>query len=87
MRRCDLAFEPRSQHLTHNVSQERFKSQPGKYQQFQNTGFGPWREDQPAEEARAQLVELLIGEEDLLERFEEIWPGNHGENGTGGIGA
>lgn len=33
-------------------------------------------------EARAKLVELLAGEEDLLERFGAIWPEKKGEEGA-----
>ncbi|KAM0804842.1 hypothetical protein BDR22DRAFT_817905 [Usnea florida] len=54
--------------------EERFESHPGKYEEFLRAGFRHWREGQEPSSARAQLVDLLAREEDLLERFEAIWP-------------
>lgn len=58
--------------------QERFRSQPGKYEHFLGKAFSGWREGnseiQDKDEARRELLEMLEGDEDLLERAKEIWP-------------
>lgn len=60
------------------MMQERFRSQPGKYEDFLHKAFGGWREGdgemQDKDEVRRELLEMLEGEMDLLERAKEIWP-------------
>lgn len=60
------------------VRQERFKDQPGKYEEFIRLGLGKWREGRPvtgdsSREARKEAEKMLAGEPELLERFREIY--------------
>lgn len=60
------------------MMQDRFRSQPGKYELFLRKALSGWREGdgevQDKDEVRRGLLEMLEGEEDLLERAKEIWP-------------
>ncbi|KAL9630965.1 MAG: hypothetical protein Q9164_006146 [Protoblastenia rupestris] len=74
--------------LMKNV-EERFRSQPEKYEHFMRTALSGWREGEGdggvknKNEVRRELIELLEGEEDLWERAKEIWPINvEGGSGT-----
>jgi hypothetical protein len=53
--------------------QERFSSCPGKLRDFLLLNLRRWRQD-GSEVVRGEIVELLDGEEDLLEIFERVWP-------------
>ncbi|KAF2429638.1 hypothetical protein EJ08DRAFT_698134 [Tothia fuscella] len=52
--------------------QQRFEDCPGKIRDFVRLSLQRWRNG--SQNARAQLIELLEDEEDLLEFFERTWP-------------
>lgn len=46
--------------------QERFKIAPGKYEQFLHVGLGSWRDGKEPFEVKAQLMNILDGNEHVL---------------------
>ena len=71
------------------MRQERFKDQPGKYEEFIRLSLGEWREGRLVtvdlgREARKKAEEMLGGEPELLKRFQEIYaPGEKILEGEG----
>ncbi len=54
--------------------QERFKSEPGKYEEYLHAGFGEWREGRDPAEVKVEMLKLLEGNEDLIQRFKAVFP-------------
>lgn len=52
--------------------QQRFQNCPGKVRDFVRFSLQRWRDG--SQSARAQLIEILEDESDLLHFFERTWP-------------